>query len=136
MKAEEGEQRMGQFDHVVESIIAQISTIQERRRQDAESLATTADNMFGRVGLMIQELQPRLTQSVPDQKPKVSLSGWVKTENGATNTLKLKSATSEKDIPLGITFGQATVTVAGESVPSDKCLNSLAKEIMRFFGEY
>jgi hypothetical protein len=51
---------MGQFDHLVNNVIARISAARSEKKQEAMSLSTTAENMFGGVGQMIQELQSAL----------------------------------------------------------------------------
>jgi hypothetical protein len=59
----------------------------------------------------------------------------VKTGNGATNTLKLNSATAERDIKLGMVIGQSDVTVDDKLTSSRYSLGAVATEIVKFFSE-
>jgi hypothetical protein len=126
---------MGQFDYLVNNVIARISAARSEKKQEATSLSTTAENMFGGVGQMIQELQSALDKKFPDQKPSVSLGGWTKIPNGAANNLKLKSATAEKDkdIKLEIELGRADVMIDRRIVASETALKVLADETADFF---
>lgn len=128
---------MGQFDQVIANITNRIAAARATKQQEAKSVATTAENMFGNVGIMVGELQPHLAEKFPEQQPEVSLDCWVQTpaKDGATNTLKLKSATARKDITLEMKFGHAEVSIGGATVSSFGTIEAIAAEITRFYIE-
>ena len=125
---------MGQFDHVVNGIIAKISTELTAKRQEEISAATAVENMFGNVGLMIQELQPRLTEQFPDLEPKIALGRWVKEKDRITNTLKLKCGSREKDIHLEVLIWDSDVLVDREAFPKNRAMDMLAAKIAHFYS--
>lgn len=127
---------MGTFDELVTKTINDIAAARRDRKQHAESVVATAENMFGQIGTFISELQPRLAKEFPAQQPSVSLSGWETTSTaGAANTIKLKRAGAEKGIHLSMTLGEAEVTVNGTKLPSQGIVDVLASEIAHFFKE-
>src|ERR1700733_5560408 len=107
---------MERFDQPVNTIMARIAAARSTKQDEANSLAMTADSMFGNVRMMIEELRPRLAEKLPELKPEISMSGWTQkpTKDGAISTLKLETATATKEIPLEITFGRADVSIDGK----------------------
>ena len=125
---------MGQFDDVVNGIIAKISTVLTARRQEEQSAATAVENMFGNVGLLIQKRHSRLTEQFPELEPRISLGRWVKEKDRITNTLKLKCGTRERDIHLEVLIWDSDVLVDREAFPKNRAMDMLAAKIAHFYS--
>jgi len=126
---------MGQFDHVVDNIVARIASQHSEREKDAQSVQATAEKMFGNIGTLAKELQPVLEARFPDMKPKLVLGRWTKGVTGASNTLRLETATRKEDIKLDMTFNHGAVQIDGRAISSHDALNALGEKIARFFSE-
>ena len=124
---------MGHFDAMVDGLINGILAERKRRKDEAASMAMTANNMFGNIAGFIEELRPRLSETFADESPEISLSAWEMTGTGATSTLRLKKAAGERQIKLACVFGAAGVTIDGRTVPCRDSMHLIAAEIERFF---
>jgi hypothetical protein len=125
---------MGRFDGTVDKVINGISAARNVKRKADASVFQTAENMFGNVGTLIQELEPALAKKFPDQKPEIFLAGWVEKDGVITNSLKLKSTTKQKEIPLAMVIGQSRVSVDGRTIENGSVLDAIGQKIVSFFS--
>ena len=126
---------MGHFDGTVEKIIGEISKRQETRKAEATRLVTTAENIFGNIGLLVGELEPALSERFSELKPSITMGSWTKAGNGATAFIRMKKAASERDIKLALEFGNPEVKINGNGVPQNEVKDHIVAAIITFFAE-
>ena len=128
---------MGKLDGTVAKILDTIARSHQARKDDAESLAASAEKKFSNVSTLVRELKPALVEKFPDLEPDVQIGNWTRSGVDAVNTIRLKRKGKgrEQSINLRMNSGRPEVDIDGRRVPQQEILNTISAAIARFFAK-